>query len=280
MVEVGKVNCLEVVRSTDFGLILNGDRLGDILLPNRYLAKEWMIGDRIDVFLMVDSEDRLTATTERPVAMVGDFAYLPVASVTKIGAFLRWGLPKDLFVPFREQKVEMFEGESYVVRIYLDEMSGRIAASSKLDRFLDRIPPVYKPSEKVKLMICDRTDLGFKAIVNGRHWGMLFYNEVFQVLHRGQFVDGFVKQVRPDGKIDLCLQKPGFEKVTNLTDVILNYLKAQGGFMAITDKSEPETIYRLFGVSKKTYKQAIGGLYKKRLITFENNGTKLVRQGE
>jgi predicted RNA-binding protein (virulence factor B family) len=210
------------------------------------------------------------------LAQVGEFACLRVAAVTRVGAFLDWGLPKDLFVPFREQKIEMQEGRFYVVRIYLDEASDRVAASSKLDKFLDLTPPVYKPSEKVRLLICDKTDLGYKAIVNGKHWGILFYNEVFQPLERGQKIDGFIRQVRPDGKIDLCLHKPGFEKVTDLTDVILNYLKEQGGFMPVTDKNPPEEIYRLFGVSKKTYKQAIGALYKKRRITFENNGTKLV----
>jgi predicted RNA-binding protein (virulence factor B family) len=276
MAEIGKTNWLPVLRSTDCGLMLDGDNLGEILMPNRYVSKDWNPGDVVEVFLMLDSEDRLTATTLKPAAQVGEFACLRVASVTRIGAFLDWGLPKDLFVPFREQKVEMVERQPYVVRIYLDEASGRIAASSKLDKFLDRTPPTYKHSEAVKLMICDKTDLGFKAIVNGRHWGILFYNEVFQPLDRGQKIDGFIRQVRPDGKIDLCLHKPGFEKVTDLTDVILNHIKAQGGFMPVTDKSPPEEIYRLFGVSKKTYKQAIGALYKKRLITFENNGTKLV----
>ena len=277
MANIGKINRLQVLRSTDFGLILDGGNLGDILLPNRYVSKASSPGDTVEVFLMSDSEDRLTATTLRPKAMVGEFACLRVASATHIGAFLDWGLPKDLFVPFREQKVEMHEGQSYVVRVYLDETSGRIAASAKLDKFLDRAPANYKTGEKVQLMICDKTDLGFKAIVNGRHWGILFYNEVFQPLERGQRIDGFIKQVRADGKIDLCLQKPGFEKVTDLTDVILNHIKAQGGFMPVTDKSPPEEIYRLFGVSKKTYKQAIGALYKKRLITFEDTGTRLVK---
>ena len=235
MANIGKINRLQVLRSTDFGLILDGGNLGDILLPNRYVSKASSPGDTVEVFLMSDSEDRLTATTLRPKAMVGEFACLRVASATHIGAFLDWGLPKDLFVPFREQKVEMHEGQSYVVRVYLDETSGRIAASAKLDKFLDRAPANYKTGEKVQLLICDKTDLGFKAIVNSRHWGILFYNEVFQPLDRGLRIDGFIKQVRADGKIDLCLQKPGFEKVTDLTDVILNHIKAQGGFMPVTD---------------------------------------------
>jgi hypothetical protein len=295
MAEIGKMNRLQVLRPTDCGVMFDGETLGEILMPNRYVchslrslpcssgaslatlgSKAWKPGDVVDVFLMLDSEERLTATTVKPLAQVGEFACLRVASITRIGAFLDWGLPKDLFVPFREQKIEMQEGRSYVVRIYLDETSGRIAASSKLDKFLDLTPPTYKTAENVQLLICDKTDLGFKAIVNGTHWGILFYNEVFQPLERGQKIDGFIKQVRPDGKVDLCLHKPGFEKVTDLTDVILNYIKAQGGFMPVTDKNPPEEIYRLFGVSKKTYKMAIGSLYKKRLITFESNGTKLV----
>lgn len=276
MAEIDKINRLPVLRATDHGLILNGGNLGEVLLPNRYVPKNWQPGDIIEVFLMFDSEDRLTATTVRPLAMVGEFAVLRVVAVTPIGAFLDWGLPKDLLVPFREQKTKMIEHQSYVVYIYLDETSNRIAASSKLDKYLNRTPAAYQLGEKVQLLICDETDLGFKAIVNNQHGGVLFYNDVFQPLERGQKIDGFIKQVRPDGKIDLCLRKPGFQKVTELTDVILDYLKTQGGFMTVTDKSAPEKIYRLFGVSKKTYKQAIGALYKKRLITFENNGTKLV----
>lgn len=275
MATIGKLNRLTVVRTTDFGLVLDGGDLGDILLPKRYVTAALRPGEPVEVFLMTDSEDRLTATTQRPLAMVGEFAALRVVSATRIGAFLDWGLPKDLFVPFREQKVEMREGQTYVVRVYFDETSGRLAATARLDRFLDRTPPRYKTGEKVQLLICDQTELGYKAIVNGRHWGVLFHNAVFQPLERGQQLEGFIKQVRSDGKIDLCLHKPGFEKVTDLTDVILDYLKAQGGFMRVSDKSPPETIYRLFGVSKKTYKQAIGALYKKRLITFENDGTKL-----
>jgi len=278
MAEIGKTNRMQVVRSTDCGLMLDGGTLGEILMPNRYVSKDWNPGDVIDAFLMLDSEDRLMATNLRPYAMVGEFAALRVASITRIGAFLSWGLPKDLFVPFREQKIEMQEGRTYVVRIYLDESSGRIAASSKLDKFLDRTPPAYKTGASVQLLICDKTDLGYKAIVNGQHWGILFYNEVFQPLERGQKIDGFIKQLRPDGKIDLCLHRPGMGKVKDLKDVILDYMKAQGGFMPVTDKNPPEEIYRLFGVSKKTYKMAIGALYKKRLITFENNGTRLVQK--
>ncbi len=278
MASIGKINWLPVLRQTDFGLILDGGDLGEILMPNRYVSGDWKEGDVAEVFLMLDSEDRLTATTEKPVAQVDSFALLRVVSATGIGAFLDWGLPKDLLVPFREQKMELREGQWVIVRIYLDDRSGRIAASCKLDKFLDRGQPDYQPGEKVNLLICSRTDLGFKAIINDRNWGVLFQNEVFQPLEKGQRVEGYIKQVRFDGKIDLCLQKPGAKKIGALADVILEYIREQGGFMPITIKSPPEEIYNRFGVSKKTYKRAIGGLYKKRLITLEDSGTRLAGQ--
>lgn len=276
MAEIGKLNWLPVLRSTDFGLILDGGDLGEILMPHRYVSADSNPGDIVEVFLMLDSEDRLTAITDRPLAMVDEFALLRVVAVTGIGAFLDWGLPKDLFVPFREQKMPLREGQSVIVRIYLDELSGRIAASAKLDKFLDRGRPDYEPGEKVKLLICSQTDLGFKAIINNRNWGVIFHNEVFQTLEKGQHIEGYIKQIRPDGKIDLSIQKVDVNRFASLADQILDHLKEQGGFMPITDKSPPEEIYRLFGVSKKAYKRAIGGLYKKRLITFENRGTKLI----
>ncbi|MEN7972365.1 MAG: S1-like domain-containing RNA-binding protein [Verrucomicrobiota bacterium] len=277
MADIGKMNTLQVLRESDFGLFLDGGELGDILLPMRYVSGSLKPGDTVEVFIMLDSEDRLTATTQKPYAMVDEFANLRVVSVTGIGAFLDWGLPKDLLVPFREQKIKMREGQSYMVRIYLDRASGRLAASSKLDKFLDKTDANYEPGEKVDLLICAKTDLGYKTIINGMHWGLIFHNEVFKPLERGRRIEGFVKQVRSDGKIDLCLQKPGYEKVTDLTDEILQYLEKQGGFMPVTGKSSPEEINALFGVSKKTYKQAIGALYKKRLITLDDSGTKLVK---
>jgi predicted RNA-binding protein (virulence factor B family) len=278
MADIGKTNRLQVLRNTDFGLFLDGGELGDILLPKRYADAGLKPGDTVEVFILLDSEDRLTATTLKPFARVDEFAYLRVVSVTGVGAFLDWGMPKDLLVPFREQKIKMREGESYMVRIYLDRVSGRLAATAKLDKFLDKTDPNYESGEGVDLFICTKTDLGYKAIINGSHWGVVFHNEVFQPLERGQHVAGFIKQVREDGKLDLCLHKPGYEKVTDLTEIILNHLKGRGGFMPITGKSSPEEIQALFGVSKKTYKQAIGALYKKRLIRFEDNGTKLANE--
>ena len=280
MVDIGRMNRLAIARESDFGLLLDGGELGEILLPKRFVPKAWKTEDKLDVFVMLDSEDRLMATPEKPKAMVGEFALLRVKEVTRVGAFLDWGMPKDLLVPFREQRLEMREGQSYLVYIYLDRVSSRIAASSKLDKFLKNSLRSYKQDEKVDLMVWQRTDLGYKAIINGERWGMVFHNEIFQPLERGQCLDGYIKQVRPDGYIDLCLQQPGYGKVTGLTDVILDYLKAQGGFMPVTDKNPPEEIHALFGVSKKTYKKAIGALYKQRMITFENEGTKLLKSGK
>jgi predicted RNA-binding protein (virulence factor B family) len=276
MVDIGRMNRLAIARESEFGLLLDGGELGEILLPKRYVPRAWKTEDKLDVFVMRDSEDRLMATMEQPRAMVGEFALLRVKETTRVGAFLDWGMPKDLLVPFREQRLEMRAGQSYLVYIYLDRVSGRIAASSKLDKFLRNSRTTYRQGEKVDLMIWQKTDLGYKAIINGERWGMLFHNEIFQPLERGQCLEGYIKLMRPDGYIDLCLQQPGYGKVTRLTDVILDYLKAQGGFMPVTDKNPPEEIHALFGVSKKTYKKAIGALYKKRMIDFENEGTKLV----
>ena len=276
MAELGKLDSLEVVRSSDFGLFLDGGELGEILLPRRYVQRQWGPGDTVEVFLMRDSEDRLTAITVKPYAMVGEFAYLRVVSTTPVGAFLDWGLPKDLLVPFREQKVSMQEGRSYVVYVYLDEVSGRIAATAKLDKFLNKTAGSYTAGQAVELLICARTDLGYKAIVNNTHWGMLFHDNVFQPVECGQRINGFIQRVQADGKLDLSLGKPGYDQISEVTDAILAHLEAQGGFMPVTDKSPPQEINALFGVSKKTYKKAVGALYKARKITFENGGTKLV----
>lgn len=276
MTEIGKVNQLKILKSAPQGLYLDGGELGEILLPARYADSSWNPGHTIEVFITLDSEDRLVATTERPVAMVGEFACLRVVSATRIGAFLDWGLPKDLLVPFREQKTEMAEGCSYIVYIYLDRVSGRIVASSKLNKFLDQTPADYTVGDEVDLLINDRSDLGYSVIINNSHSGLLFHSDIFRPVKRGQRLPGFIREVRPDGKISVCFHKPGYEKVEDLTDTILNYLREQGGFMPVTDKNPPEEIYALFGVSKKTYKKAIGALYKKRLICFEENGTRLI----
>ncbi|WP_372846501.1 S1 RNA-binding domain-containing protein [Pontiella sp.] len=276
MVEVGKLNRLAVSRNSDFGLIFDGLQLGEILMPKRYVSKAWKPGDKIEVFVYLDSEDRLTCTTERAKGQVGEFVLLRCKENTPIGAFMEWGLPKDLFVPFREQRIKMRKGESYLVYIYFDKASGRIVGSSKLDKYLASSRRFYKNGEEVDLIAWQKSDLGYKFIINNERWGMVFHNEVFQALERGQKLKGYIKNVRPDGRIDLSLQKPGYEKVTLLTDQILDCLKANEGFIPVTAKTPPEQINALFGVSKKTYKNAIGALYKKRLIAIEEEGVRLV----
>ncbi len=278
MADIGKINNLKVVKKVDFGIYLDGGEHEEILLPKRYVPENCKVDEILKVFIYLDSEDRFIATTEKPYAMVGDFALLKVVSVSTYGAFLDWGLPKDLLVPFREQTTNMEKGKSYMVRIYVDKQSNRIAATTRLDRYLDNEPVCFQAGEEVELLICNQTDIGYKAIINSTHWGVLYSNEVFQPLESGQIITGYIKKVRDDDKIDLSLHKPGYERVDNVTEIILNALKQKGGFLPVTDKSSPETIYKLFGVSKKTYKKAIGFIYKKKLITIENDGIKLINK--
>jgi len=280
MAEIGKMNSLTVLRSSAPGLFLDGGELGDILLPGRYAPRGKKPGDMIDVFLMFDSEDRLIATTLKPLAMVGEFAWLRVVSSSGAGTFLDWGLPKDLLVPFREQTVKMLPGRSYMVRIYVDPVSNRIAATARLDRFLDKTPARFKVGQAVELLICAKTDLGYKAIVDGTHWGMIFHNNVYRPIASGQRIQGYIQQIREDGKIGLCLDPPGYGRVGDVADAILAYLDQQGGFMPVTDKTPPEEIHALFGVSKKAYKQALGALYKARRIAFEEGGTRRLDSAE
>jgi len=272
MAILGKINPLKVVKQVDFGLYLDGGSDGEILLPKRYVPEGVEIGDTLPVFIYNDSEDRIIATTEKPLALVGEFAFLKVVEVSGPGAFLEWGLMKQLFVPFREQREPMVVGRSYPVFVYVDFESHRITASSKLARFIDTSRPELNDGDEVDLMLYQRTDLGWKAIVNQQYSGVLYENEVFQPLSIGQTLKGYIKQVRPDDKIDLMLQKPGFEKVDDFSKELYERLKGAGGFLPVTDKSPSELIYNLFGVSKKTFKKAVGDLYKKRLIVLEETG--------
>jgi predicted RNA-binding protein (virulence factor B family) len=275
VVNIGKYNTLKVLKEVDFGVYLDGESEGEILMPIRYVPKNCQIGDLVDVFLYLDSEDRPIATTEKPFAQVGEFAMLRVKSVNKIGTFLDWGIMKDLLVPFREQKVTMIEGRSYLVYIHVDQESKRIVASAKLNKFLDKTVPEYAVGQEVDIIVESETDLGYKAIVNNLHWGILYENEVFEQLAKGLKLKGYIKKVRTDNKIDLSLQPLGYVKVDPLTQMILDELKKAGGFIAISDKSEAEEVYRIFGISKKTFKQALGSLYKKRLITLGVDGIRL-----
>jgi hypothetical protein len=276
MAEIGKINHLEVVKEVDFGIYLDGGDLGEILMPKRYVPEGTMPGDHLDAFIYLDSEDRLVATTEKPFAMVEEFALLQVVSVTPVGAFLNWGLPKDLFVPFREQRQPMEEGKKYLVYVYVDINTKRIAASSKIEQYLDNIPVDYDLDEEVDLIIVNETDLGYNAIIDNSHFGILYKNEVFQPLNPGDRVQGYIKKIRTDGKIDLRLEKIGYEKISSFVDRIIAELQKNKGFLPLTDKSSPEEIYQTFKISKKNFKAAIGALYKKRFIALEDNGIRLL----
>lgn len=276
MAEIGKLNTLRVVKEVDFGLYLDGGEHGEILIPKRYVPEGAKPEDMLEVFIYLDSEDRIIATTEKPYIMVGEFALLKVVSVTRMGAFLDWGLPKDLLVPFREQKMDMEEGKYYIVTVYLDYDSKRLVASAKIEKFLDNVPADYQVGEEVDLLIVNSTDLGFNAIINSGHTGVLYKNEVFQPLRKGDRVKGYIKKIREDEKIDLILQKPGYQKVDDISMSIVDILKKHNGYLPITDKTNPDEIYKVFGVSKKTFKKAIGSLYKLRIISIQDDGIKLV----
>lgn len=275
MADIGKYNNLRVIKEVDFGVYLDGEQDGEILMPIRYVPKNCQVGDYVDVFLYLDSEDRPVATTETPYAQVGEFAMLRVKSVNKIGTFLDWGIMKDLLVPFREQKVTMTEERSYLVYIYVDEETRRIVASAKLNKFLNKSVPEYEVGQEVDLIIESETDLGYKAIINNKHWGILYENEVFEQLDKGLKIKGYIRKIRPDDKIDLSLHPLGYEKVDPIAQMILDQLKKERGFIAVSDKSDAEKVYQVFGVSKKAFKQAIGSLYKKRLITIGPDGIRL-----
>lgn len=271
---LGRFNRLTIVRRAEQGLYLSGGP-EDILLPNRYVPDGAEIGDEIDVFVYLDNEERLIATTETPKAQVGDFAWLQVAWVNNFGAFLDWGLMKDLFVPFREQKMKMQKGKSYLVHLHIDPESYRIMASAKVERYLSTDFPPYHGGDEVDILVWQKTDLGFKAIVENRFSGMLFDAEIFRQLHSGDRLKAYVKQVRPDGKIDLSLQKKGQKAVHDFSNTLLEHLQNNGGFTPLGDKSPAEEIYALFGVSKKVFKKAVGDLYKQHLITIEPKGLRL-----
>lgn len=279
MIEIGRTYRLRVLKQTDFGVFLDAENLGEILLPNKHTPVGLGVGDFVEVFLYFDSEDRPIATTQTPKAEVGQFAYLKVKENTQIGAFLDWGLDKDLLVPFAEQHRPMVLGDSYIVFLYLDnkgDNKGRITATSKIEKVEMEEPweELY-PEQMVDLIITNSTDLGFKAIVNHSHWGLLFNDEVDQRLSFGQSIQGYVKRVREDGKIDLSL-KSSEQKRDSYTQTIQDYLTEHDGYAAAHDKSSPEQISELFGMSKGQFKKAIGALYKQRIIAIEDDGIRLL----
>jgi len=276
MVAIGKRNKLEVVKLVDFGVYLDGDQYDDILLPKRYVPKDTELGDVLDVFIYLDSEDKLIATTLTPKVMLNELARLKVVSLTSAGAFLDWGLPKDLFVAFSEQQQTMEEGRSYMVYVFMDEETQRLAGSSKLNRYVGKGEHALQRGDKVELVVTQRTDLGYVAAINHDQWGVLFHAELFRPLRIGQKISGFIKRVRDDGKIDLSLQKVGYDKVDDLAKKIINVLRAEGGFLPLSDKSPASAIYEKFGVSKNAFKMTIGSLYKQRKIVIKREGISLV----
>jgi predicted RNA-binding protein (virulence factor B family) len=275
-VKIGRMNRLRVVGELDFGLYLDGKKYGEILLPRKYVPEGLKVDDFIDVFLYVDSEDRPVATTETPYAMDGQLAYLRAVSITSIGAFLDWGLMKDLMVPFREQRERMTDGKSYIVYVYFDSTSDRMVASTKVGKYIDPKDAKYAVGDEVDLIVCNPFDRGYNVIIDRKFVGVIYRNEIFQEIHDGQELRGYIKLVRPDGKIDVELQRSGTEKREVLEDLILDELSGAGGFLPLTDKTPPEEIYDKYHASKRAFKRAIGGLYKKRLIAIEDQGIRLV----
>jgi len=276
MITIGTFNNLQVVKQVDFGVYLDGDALDTILLPKRYVPNGCEIGDWIDVFLYFDSDDLLIATTEKPKVEVGCCEMLKVVDINHAGAFMDWGLPKDLLVPYNEQQKPMEVGYSYVVYVYHDEASDRIAASTKLSHHLDEQPVWLKPRQSVNLQIASRTELGYKAIIDDKYLGLLFRADAYRPLKIGERLPGFVKSIRSDGKIDLLISQATLQGDHELSQQIVQYLTDQGGTSTLTDKSDPEEIYRVFKVSKKKYKQALGNLYKSRKITMTPGMVQLV----
>ena len=275
MVAIGQFNQLKIVKDSDAGVFLEGGEFGQILLPKRFVADQAQLGDELTVFVYLDSEDRLIATTETPHACEGDFAWLKVIEVNQVGAFLDWGLPKDLLLPFAQQKFPPVEGKRVLVKVYLDN-SNRLAASSRIDKYLKEETTGYKTGQLVDLIIADKTELGFKTIVDNAYWGMLFSNELFQPLNKGERIKGYVKRIREDKKLDITLTQPGYEKISGVAEQIIAVLKEHDGYLMITDKSSPETIRSVFRISKKVYKKAIGALYKQRRIAIEDKGVRLL----
>ncbi|MGE7956742.1 CvfB family protein [Pseudomonas sp. NPDC089530] len=264
MALVGRYNSLQVVKHTNFGLYLDGGADGEILLPNRYIPKDIPSEDEdwLNVFIYLDSADKLIATTEKPKVQVGEFASLKVVEVNSIGVFLDWGLPKDLLLPYSEEKRQLNAGDYCVVHVYLDKHTRRITATARLDRYLDKAPVTYKVGQEVDLLVAETTDMGFKAIINNKHWGLIHKNEVFKFLRPGKQEKGFIKEIRADGKISLSLQPVGEELASGLNAKILAKLRENNGTLAVSDKSDPAVISGLFGVSKGNFKKAIGALYK------------------
>lgn len=279
MATIGRRNTLSILRESAPGLYLNGGDLGEILLPRRYIPRDLKQGDKLEVFVYLDSEDRLVATTETPGAMVGEFACLKVVSVNpRVGAFLDWGLAKDLLLPYREQDAPVHVGQKVIAHIHLDAKTNRIVASTRWRRYLSRDTPAYADGQRVNLLITGEMPLGYNAIVANAHRGLLYRDQTSATLRMGDRLPGFVRTVRPGGNIDLSLDASGYKRVASLQLQIVQALERNGGRMAFDDSSSPSAIREAFGVSKKAFKQALGALYKSRRIRFQNPGIQLLEK--
>ena len=274
--KLGDYNILRVARQSEKGLYLDGGPDTEVLLPNRYVPEGAKVGDELRVFLYLDQEERLVATTQEPIAKVGDFACLECVWVNQYGAFLDWGLMKNLFCPFREQRQRMEVGKSYIVHVHIDRDSYRIMASAKVSKFLSSDQPPYSAGSEVEILVWQRTDLGYKVIVDNQFYGLVYHNQVFQPIHIGDHLKAYISNVREDGKLDVSLQPTGRQQTTDFAATLLEYLKEHDGACDLGDKSEADDIAQRFHVSKKTFKRAVGDLYKRRLITVKPLEIRLV----
>ncbi|GAA5644779.1 MULTISPECIES: CvfB family protein [Vibrio] len=276
MIKVGQINRLEVVKRADFGLFLDAGDFGTTLLPNRHVPEGTEIGQSLDVFLYFDSDSQLVATTEEPIAQVGEWGLMKIEGVNSTGAFASWGIKdKDLLIPYSEQRSRLRAGQTILVYVYTDKASGRIVGTTKFNKLLDKEPANYTCNQQVELLIAERSDLGYKAIIDGKHWGMIFSSDVFGKVFIGKRLKGYIKELRPDGKINLSLQKVGVAKMDDLSEKVLDLLEKKGGFLPLNDKSSPEAIFAAFRTSKGTFKKTIGGLYKQGRIVIEKDGIRL-----
>lgn len=278
MVQTGQINTLRIIRKFNHKYFLDGEELGELAVYEEPGIEKHKAGDLIKVFVYINRDSEIVASLKLPAALPGECAFLKVVSRNSSGAFMNWGLSSDLFVPYSEQIKEMKEGNSYVVYILQNESKGNIIGSAKIDKYLNRAEHTFSEGDKVNLMIYSSIDTAYKAVINNTHTGLLYKNEVFQQITSGLKIKGFIKKIRDDGKIDLSLEKPGFTKVVSISEKILIYLKQNRGILDITDKSDPEKIYSLFGVSKSTYKKAIGTLYRKKLISIDEKEIKLIKE--
>lgn len=273
---IGSYNSLKVVKRVAFGLYLDGEEAGEILLPNRYVPASAQIDDYLDVFIYTDGDDRLIATTDKPLAVVGDIVPLQVKAVGSYGAFLEWGIMKDLFLPFSEQTAELNEGDTVVVGLYVDNKTKRVVATMRWGRMLDKtLQPHFAEGDAVEVLVAAKTELGYRVLINGAFVGLVYQNEVFKTLKIGDVMPAYIHRMRADGKIDVRLRQSGYAAIEGEAAKLLELLKQAGGFLPTTDKSPAETIYEVCGMSKKTYKKAVGELYKKRLIVLKEQGIAL-----